>query len=129
MWTVGEGGFKLHLFGLSKIFHDWPKFAGILKDLRAMRNKNTLRALKSKSRGVRPLLDMSVPVLWIHIGCGLIRSLKTRQMREIKDILIGKGIISIITRHIHRRSLTLQFLEQKADLLVEIQLKYSLFDI
>src|SRR6267154_779520 len=123
MWAVGEGGFKFQLFGLYK----FPKFlqsAKVHMNTEAMSNRNAPKAPKNKSGAAR--LPAGYEQRWCcgsNDGCGLIRLPKKRQLHVIKEIEVQKGIFSIMTCHIHRQSLTLQFLEKQAGLLGDILMK------
>ena len=85
-----------------------------------MSNRNTPKAPKKKSGAARLPGYERCWCRGFNVGCGLIRSRRTRQRHTVREREIRKGRISIITRHIRRRSLTLQFLEKQADLLVDI---------
>src|SRR5882757_643850 len=86
-----------------------------------MSNRNAPKSLRNKFGAARR--PGGFEQCWCRgfgIGCGLIRSSATRRLHEITEKRIRKGRISIMTRRIRRRSLTLQFLEKQAGILVDI---------
>ena len=102
-------------------FHELPTFTQIPKDRRAMSNRGTPKTPKNKCGAAR----LPAGFKWcgncgFNVGCGLIKSPKTRRMHAIKEMKFRKGRINKMTRHIRQRSLTLQLLERQAGLLVDI---------
>jgi len=127
-WAVGEGGFKLHFFGLRE-FPKFPQLAKFHMDMPATRSRHTPKAPKSKSGAARP--PAGLEWCWCHgfnVSCGLTRSDQMRQPHTIRERKCIKSIISAMTHYIHRQSLTLQFLEKQAGLLVDI-LKKSIYEV
>src|SRR5258708_3873537 len=85
-----------------------------------MSNKNAPKSLRNKFGAARR--PPGFEWCWcqgFNIGCGLVRSSKMCHVHTIKEKRIRKGRISIMTRRICRRSLTLQFLEKQASILVD----------
>jgi len=126
--AVGEGGFKLHLFGLGE-FPKFPRSAKFHTDMPATSSRCAPKAPKRKSGAARP--PAGLQRCWCHgfnVGCGLIRSEWTHRLHTTKERKRIKGIISTMTCYIHRQSLTLQFLEKQVGLLVNI-LEKSIYEV
>jgi len=107
-WAVGEGRFKLHLFGLGE-FPKFPQSAKFHTDMQATSSRHMPKASKSNSGAVRR--PAGYERCWcrgFNVGCGLIRSEWMCQLHATKERKLIKGIISTMIHYIHRRSLTLQ---------------------